>query len=333
MGGDREAALQMIESIPWTVDSLWSRAGLIGQLCTDSFSVELPAMTSASAGNRRFEIHIKYRLFVPGADSVRILLPVPQELPWQYSSGDIDMEVNGLNGDSRTYPGWLEFSGIQEDTVTVFLSGLVTTVNNPYPGANVTGVEDAMVCYPGEDPFIDSCLDLLEGWTGGDRIYVESVTLARGEPNPMRLAERVLDRISEEFSVPGEIDERILLTPESELALQGELSGSAAGAFLGAAIIRRWQIPALPVTGAYNGGSSSGYALYLHVKPFQWMSLSPVPEDFVALGSVSAPEMRSWPWGVPGLAAIAEYRGEDCRWHAVTADLSFSFFSVRISGI
>ncbi|MCP4647983.1 MAG: hypothetical protein GY852_09680, partial [bacterium] len=154
-------------------------------------------------------------------------------------------------------------------------------------------------------------------WAGGDDVYLESTILAAGEPNPMRLIDRVITTVSVYYSHSEGISERVLLNPASEMALDGGMSNSFGGAALGAAILRRWQIPALVVPGNWSEEGYPGFLLATYVKPFGWMIISPYPRHFVALGSYDPPDSRGWFNGVAGISFQAEFLGSDSLWHAI----------------
>ena len=310
----------MISSHQWTSDSLWSRAGLLGELSVNGYSVE----TDPIQGDAVYDVQGVVRVeiscsFSPG-DSLRLFVPVPSDLPWQVLTGDPEVSLTGLQEYSIFSSGWLLLEGISQGEISSVFSVPVRASCGVFNGSEVPGVEDAMVCFPGEDTFMDSCLDQNVFWSGGDRVYLESVSLARGEPNPMRLLERARNRIAGVCSGSDPVDQSILIVPGAELALQGKMDNSVGGVLLAAAILRRWQIPAVAAPGRFNGGVSAGYVLFVHVKPFGWMTLSPVPGDFIAFGTSEPPPVRSWPWGVPGLTVYAESQNSSSFWRSLSRD-------------
>lgn len=327
--GNTETAAEMITSHEWSSDSLWSRAGLLRDLCTESFNVVLEPFQGESVyeyqGMVQVEIHA---IFNPG-DSLRLIVPVPAELPWQTFTDEPEITVSGIQGNHELCAGWLLIEGVPQGEVSAEFSVPVEASCMVFNGSEVAGTEDAMVFFPGEDPFMDTCLDEMVFWSGGDRIYLESVRLARAEPNPMRLLDRVRERIAGFSMGTDPVNQHILLVPAAELALEDNMDNSAGGVLLAAAILRRWQIPALAVPGRFNGGTSAAYVLFVHVKPFGWMVLSPVPGDFTAFGASEHPEIRSWPWGVPGLTVYAETRSSETLWHSVPSDSSGIEYTVR----
>lgn len=331
LNGNPEAAAEMISSHSWFPDSIWSRAGLILELCRGGFSHPMPPMVDSGAGGFSALVETRVRgSFTPG-DSLRLLVPVPAELPWQQTSVAQGADVRGLSGLSSSHPGWLVVEGVVTGGVEVSVSHRVSASSIPFQGREAPGVEEAMVYFPGEDPFMDSCMDTSVFWSGGDMVYMESVRLARGEPNPMMLAALLKDHLEGFFHGSAPVEETILLTPAATLALRGELNNSAGGAFLGAAILRNWQIPSLPVPGRFSGGQDAGCALLVNVVPFGWMALSPLPAGFTAMGTAEPPEARSWHSGVPGLTVYAESKGEDGFWTAVPAGSTDMHYSVDFS--
>lgn len=331
LNGNPEAAAEMISSHSWSPDSIWSRAGLILELCRGGFSHPMPPMNSSDTVGFTALVETRVRgSFTPG-DSLRLLVPVPAELPWQQTSVAQGADVRGLSGASSSRPGWLVVEGVAAGEVEVAISHEVSVSSTPFQGTEAPGIEEAMVYFPGEDPFMDSCMDTSVFWSGGDMVYMESVRLARGEPNPMMLAALLKDHLERFFHGSAPVEETILLTPAATLALRGELNNSAGGAFLGAAILRNWQIPSLPVPGRFSGGQDAGCALFVNVVPFGWMALSPLPAGFTAMGTAEPPEARSWHSGVPGLTVYAESKGEDGFWTAVPAGSTDMHYSVDIS--
>jgi len=318
--GSLDAASEMISSHRWSSDSLWSRAGLIRELTIHGFSMTPDAIQGESVYDYQCTVRIGIDCFFNPGDSLRLFIPVPSEFPWQTLSGDPEISVSGIQEYHVLSSGWLFIEGVSEGDVSAVYSVPVRASCGVYNSSEVPGAEDAMVCFPGEDPFIDSCLDQGVFWSGGDRVYLESVSLARGEPNPMRLLGRVRDRISGFCSGNDPVDQSILLVPTAELALDDKMNNSAGGVLLAAAILRRWQIPAMAAPGRFDGGLSAAYVLFAHVKPFGWMVLSPVPGDFIAFGTPELPPVRSWPWGVPGLTVFAESQNSDSLWSALPLD-------------
>lgn len=331
LNGNPEAAAEMISSHSWSPDSIWSRAGLILELCRGGFSHPMPPMVDSGAGGFSAMVETRVRgSFAPG-DSIRLLVPVPAELPWQQTAVAQSADVRGLSGASSSRPGWLVVEGVAAGEVEVAISHEVSVSSTPFHGTEAPGIEEAMVYFPGEDPFMDSCLDTFVFWAGGYMVYMESVQLARAEPNPMRLAAVLRNYLNGFFQGSAPVEETILLTPAATLALGEGLKNSAGGAFLGAAILRNWQIPALPVPGRFAEGQGTGYALFMNVKPFGWMAISPLPAGFTAMGTAEPPEVSSWHSGVPGLTVYAESKGEDGFWTAVPAGSTDMHYSVDVS--
>lgn len=318
--GSLDAASEMISSHQWSSDSLWSRAGLIRELCIDCFSMTPDPIQGESVYDYQCMVRVGINCSFNPGDSLRLLVPVPSELPWQTLSDDPEISVNGIQEYHFLTSGWLLIEGVSQGDISADFSVPVRASCGVFTGSEVAGVEDAMVCFPGEDPFMDSCLDRSVFWSGGDRVYLESVSLAAGEPNPMRLLDRVRDRVTGFSMGTVPLDQSILLVPAAELALEGKMNNSAGGVILAAALLRRWQIPAMAAPGRFDGGLSAAYVLFVHVKPFGWMTLSPVPGDFVAFGTPEPPPVRSWPWGVPGLTVFAEYQNSDSFWSSLSPD-------------
>ncbi len=331
LNGNQEAAAEMISSHMWSSDSIWSRAGLILELCRGGFSHPMPPMSSSGTGGFAALVETRVLGSFTTGDSLRLLVPVPPELPWQQTSLVQGPELRGLSGVSGSHTGWLVVEGVVTGGVEVAFSHEVSVTYMPFQGMEAPGIEEAMVYFPGEDPFMDSCMDTSVFWSGGDMVYMESVRLARGEPNPMMLAALLMDYLNDLYRGSAPVEETILLTPPASLALRGELNNSAGGAFLGAAILRNWQIPAIAVPGRFNGGQDTGYALFVNVVPFGWMTLSPIPRDFVAIGTAEPPEAGSWHSGVPGLTVYAELKGENRFWTAVPAGSTDIQYTVGIT--
>lgn len=317
LDGNLEAASEMIASHSWASDSLWSSAGLVGELCSGGFSFPLEPFTGVQSGEYQVTVQVEFSYEAVPADSLRLFIPVPAELPWQSYASEPCVIHEGIQGECFTENGWLVLEGVAQGRVSALFTVPVSVSCGFFTGTGLPGIEEAMVCFPGEDDFMDRCLNTDLFWAGGDRVYLESVRLARAEPNPMRLAERIQDRISGFTSGTEPVDQRILHIPSAEIALDGELKNSLGGVFLGASILRRWQIPAIPAPGRFASGSAAGFVLFVHIKPFGWMALSPLPQNFIAVGSSEPPVLRSWASGVPGLTVFAERRGENPFWHAI----------------
>ena len=329
--GDLETAAEIISSHVWSSDSLWSRAGLFLQLCTEGLSLTLEPIQGETVYNFHGDVRVEVECSFSCGDSLRLYIPVPSELPWQIHSERAEISVRGIQQYSVLSSGWLLLEGVSQGQISAVFSVPVTASCDLFAGSGAAEDSDAMVFYPGEDPFMDSCLDEHVFWAGGDIVYLESVSLARAEPNPIMLIERVRDRIAGFSLGTDPVDQRILLTPASELCLTGEMDNSAGGVLLAAAILRRLQIPALAVPGRFNLGRSSGYVLFVHVKPFGWMILSPVPGDFIAFGTPEPPPVRSWSWGVPGLTVYAESQNSDFLWSALSPDSIGLTYTLDIS--
>ncbi len=327
---DYQQAADMIDAHNWSNSSLWSKAGLIRELCDGGWSIECPRMIP---GN--FHPLISFVSIVVGGefstgDSVRVIVPIPAGLPWQIPSGTPDIAVTGISGSVETAHGWLLLEGTASGAFEVTVSQQVEIDPQAFAGTNVPGSADAMVPFPGEDAYLDMCLNTDVFWCGEDAVYMESARLAAGEPNPMRLVQRVIDAVSDYYTASTPLNEQVLLYPSSGLTLQGELLNSMGGASLGAAVLRRWQIPALVVPGRWEETGSPGFLLAAYVKPFGWMVVSPCPRGFTALGSFDLPLMKSWFNGLAGITFQAEYLGSDGFWHAVPVNSPEFTHSVEI---
>lgn len=328
---DYQQAADMIDSHSWTDNSFWSKAGLIRELCDGGWSIECPAMPPQ--GN--FHPFISsVTISVSGefqiGDSVRVMVPLPAMLPWQTPSGTPDITVTGISGSAEAAQGWLLLEGTADGAFEVTVSQQVSIDPPVFPGADAPGSAEAMVPFPGEDLFLDRCLDTDVFWAGGDIAYMESAVLAAGEPNPMRLLERVIDAVSVFYSNYAPVVDDVLLNPVSEMALDEEMNNSFGGASLGASVLRRWQIPTLVVPGRWSETGSSGFLLATFVKPFGWMVISPYPDGFTALGSFDPPFMKSWFNGLAGITFQAEYLGSDGFWHAVPVNSTEFTHAVEI---
>jgi hypothetical protein len=328
---DVQQCSNMIDSHPWVDAALWSRAGLIRELCDSGWSIDCPVMMADGYRTFTSAVSIAFSgVFNPG-DSVRVTVPVPAVLPWQTPLGVPDVLFTGISGLAEVSGGWISVAGVSEGVFSITVSQQVEVDPPAYVGARAHGSEEAMVPFPGEDPFLDSCLNTDAFWAGGDAVYMESVSLAAGTPNPMELLQRVIDFVSGYYRDSFPVTEQILLYPVSELAIQNKMFNSFTGAAAGAAILRRWQIPALAIPGYWNGVGLSGFALAAFIKPFGWMIVSPVPRGFTALGSMKPPDVKSWFNGVPGVSCHAEYLGEDGFWYAVPVNTPEFTHCVEIS--
>ena len=315
-----QRAADMIDSHIWTDDSLWSEAGLIRELCDGGWSIECPVMAPGDFQPFKSIVTVSFTGEFQLGDSVRIIIPVPISLPWQIPSDPPVVTITGIAGSSESLQGWFELKGVSEGLFEIEISQEIMVTPPVFPGVDAPGNDDAMVPFPGEDAFLDRCLDTTVFWAGGDAVYMKSSVLAAREPNPMRLVERVIDDVSVYFSSSNPVTEQALLYPLSDLALQNEMFNSAGGASLGAAVLRRWQIPALVIPGFRGNNGSPGFLLATYVKPFGWMVISSYPDGFVALGTFDPPNMKSWFNGLPGVTFQAEYLGTDGFWHAVPFD-------------
>lgn len=327
---DYQQAAEYIEAHQWSDQLLWNRAGLLGELCTGGWSIECPLMSPGEYNPFTAEIRILLTGRFQAGDSVRVCVPVPAELPWQTPLGEPEVSVSGINGSAQVFDSWLVVEGCAEETFSITVTQQVSTESRGFVGVDAPGTEEAMVPFPGEDVFLDKCLNTDEFWAGEDLVYMESVRLAAREPNPVRLVQRVIDRVSGNFRGFASVDQNVLLYPSSTLALQGSLNNSLGGASLGASILRRWQIPALVVPGRTGQTGIPGFLLCVYVKPFGWMTVSPYPAGFIALGGYQQPEHRSWINGVPGICFHAEYLGANGFWNAIPFNSSDFSHSVEI---
>ncbi|MCD4706176.1 MAG: hypothetical protein K8S62_00380 [Candidatus Sabulitectum sp.] len=317
---DYQQASDMIDSHSWTDNSFWSQAGLIRELCDGGWSIECPPMIPGNFHPLTSSVSIIVSGEFSTGDSVRVMVPIPAGLPWQIPSDTPDIAVTGISGSAETAHGWLLLEGRASGAFEIAVSQQVSIDPPPFAGVDVPGSADAMVPFPGEDTYLDTCLNTDAFWSGEDAVYMESVRLAAGEPNPMRLVRRVIDAVSDYYTGSIPVNEQVLLYPSSMMALQGELFNSMGGASLGAAVLRRWQIPALVVPGRWGTTGSPGFLLAAYVKPFGWMIVSPCPRGFTALGSFESPLLYSWFNGIGGITFQAEYLGSDGFWHAVPVD-------------
>lgn len=327
---DYRQAADMIDSHSWADISLWSKAGLIRELCDGGWSIDCPPMIPGNFHPFNSSVSIILSGVFTAGDSVRVMVPVPAGLPWQIPSGTPDISVTGISGSMETAHGWLLLEGTASGAFEITFLQQVSIDPPPFMGVDVPGSADAMVPFPGEDTYLDTCLNTDAFWSGEDAVYMESVRLAAGEPNPMRLVRRVIDAVSDYYAASTPVNEQVLLFPASRLALQGELLNSMGGASLGAAVLRRWQIPALVVPGRWGTTGSPGFLLTTYVKPFGWMIVSPCPPGFTALGSFEPPLLYSWFNGIAGITCQAEYLGDDGFWHAVPVDSPDFSHSVSI---
>ncbi len=328
--GDFEQAAEMIEANQWTDESLWSEAGLLLELCGPGFSVPISVISGDAFYPQSSIVSMSFSGLFQTEDSIRIILPIPSELPWQTFAAPPELEVSGFDGEVVQNKGWLILSGLPLDSVQISFRQQVNMSPSGYPEPSTPGFSEAMVPFPGESSLFDSCLETEYFWLGGDKVYMESVRLASGEPNPMRLLQRVVTYIVSYFSGTDMISDNILLTPVSELALSGELTNSLGGASLGVSILRSWQIPAMVVPGRFGQGREFGFLLASYVKPFGWMIVSPYPAGFVSTGSFVLPEKASWFNGIPGVAFQAEYLGEDNLWHAIPINSADFVYKVKM---
>ncbi len=328
--GSIDMAADLVNSTGWETQELWNRAGLILEMCGEGFSVELSVPTDPSVEAFSGEYRVEAACSTCSGDSLRLAVPVPSSLPWQTAEAP-RVFIQGLEGGFTGDSGWVVIEGVSSGLVSVVISAEFRRESEGFPGREAAGADDALLAYPGEDPFLDRCL-----WPGGpasehDGIYLESVTLARGEPNPMGLLERCQARISPLIQGSMPVDWRILDSHPAVLALEGSMDNSAGAVYLGVSILRRWGIPAYAAPGRFAEGSQGCFVLFAHVKPFGWMALTPVPGDFVVLGSQYHPRMRSWPSGVPGLTAYGETRSPDGLWSAIPAGSGTARQTVEIT--
>lgn len=328
--GDFQQSADMIDSHSWIDSSLWSKAGLIRELCHGGWSFQCPAMPLGDFQPYNSLVSISLSGEFQIGDSVRVSVPIPAELPWQFPLDSPDITVTGISGSVEASQGWLILEGVSEGAFEVSISQSVSVIATGFPGVDAPGGPEAMVPFPGEYPFLDRCLDTDVFWTGGDAVYMESAILAAGEPNPIRLVSRVIDAVSVFYGNSDPMIEQVLLKPVSELAVRGEMFNSMGGSALGAAVLRRWQIPALVVPGSWSDSGARGFLLATFVKPFGWMVISPCPNGFTALGSFDPPHMRSWFNGIAGITFQAEYLGSNGFWYAVSVDSHEFSHSVEI---
>lgn len=328
--GDFEQAAEMIQATNWIDKSLWSEAGLLLELCETGFTVPVSALRGEAFYSQYSIVSISFTGLFQTEDSIRIILPVPSELPWQTCMGQPELQVSGFDGEVIQSDGMLYLYGLPTDSVQVFFNQQVNAYPSPYAGADGAGSSEAMVPFPGESALFDTSLETEIFWLGGDLIYMEAVRLASGEPNPMSLVQRVITYLSAYFAGIDNISDSILLTPISELALAGELTNSLGGASLGASILRSWQIPAMVVPGRFGDDGEFGFLLATYVKPFGWMIISPYPEGFVAMGSYALPEKSSWFNGIPGVSWQAEFLAEGGLWFAVPIDSDDFSYTVEM---
>ncbi len=317
---DFQQTADLIDSHTWVTESLWSRAGLLRELCDHGFNIQCPVMNQYASRQFNSSVSVSLAGEFQSGDSVRIILPVPAELPWQTFTETVDISISGIEGAFNTEGGWLVLQGRSSGPFEIRVSQQVSVDPTTFPGINAPGSAEAMVPFPGEDPFLDRCLDTEVFWAGGDAVHMESSLLAAGEPNPMVLVERVIDAVSVFYRISNSAVEQILLYPVSELTLQGEMQNSLGVAFLWSAVLRRWQIPALVVPGRWEETGSTGFLLAAYVKPFGWMVISPYPQGFTAMGSFDPPAVRSWFNGLSGITFHAEYMESDGLWHAIPVD-------------
>jgi len=328
--GDFEQAAEMIEANQWTDKSLWSEAGLLLELCGPGFLVPVSSISGDAFYSQSSIVSMSFSGLFQTDDSIRVILPVPTELPWQTFVGQPEIEVSGFDGEVVQSNGWLSLYGLPTDSIQVFLIQQVNMSPSGYPGIDAPGSSEAMVPFPGESDLFDKCLKTETFWFGDDQVYREAVRLASGEPNPMRLLQRVVTYVATYFSGTDAISDNILLTSISELALAGELTNSLGGASLGASILRNWQIPAMVVPGRFEQGREFGFLLASYVKPFGWMIVSPYPAGFVSTGNFVLPEKASWFNGIPGVSFQAEYLGEDNLWYAIPINSADFVYKVEM---
>lgn len=318
---DFQQASELIDSHAWTDNSVWKQAGLIRELCDGDSFVENLVLPVTDTHPTSCSVSVQLSGEFAGGDSVRVMLPVPAELPWQQLDAVPCISWTGFSSlTTEENNGWLTVTGRTTGPFSVELTRAVNIDPPLFPGSDAAGTEEATFPFPGEDSFLDSCLSTDFFWLGGDIVHLESVTLAAAEPNPMRLVERVVSSISPYFASSSDFTNQLLVRPVSEMTIEGEMSNSLGAASLGAAILRRWQIPAIVVPGYWGVEESPGFLLATYVKPFGWMMISPYPEGFIATGSFDPPQCNSWFNGIPGITFHAEYLGNDGFWHAVRID-------------
>ena len=328
--GDYEQAAEMIEANLWTDEVLWSEAGLLLELCGSGFSVPTNPLTGNAFHLNSSVVSVSFSGFFQTEDSIRLALPVPSELPWQTSTIQHEPQFSGFVGEFYLDDGYLVLDGLPTGIVEVSALFEVEFSPEPCPVIDASGSEEAMVPFPGESDFLDQCLITDTYWAGSDRVYMEAVRLASREPNPLMLVERLKVYLYPYFANSDSITEKILLTPISDLALSGELNNSLGGSFLGASILRNWQIPAIVAPGCFGQSGEIGFILATYAKPFEWMIISPYPEGFVAFGSSHLPEKNSWFNGIPGVSFQAEFLGEDGLWHAVPVSSEDFSYTVEL---
>jgi len=326
-----QQCIEIIDLHSWADEALWSRAGLIRELCGTGWSIQCPVMMADGYSLYTSTVNISVSGEFSSGDSVRVVIPVPAALPWQTFSSVPSVSFTGISGSSEVSDGWLTVEGVSEGTFEVVFNQQVVVDPPPWPGAHASGFEEAMVPFPGEDPFLDSCLGTDVFWAGGDAVYMASAMLAAGVPNPMELVEVVIDFISDYYRDSFAATEQTLLYPASELAIQNKMFNSFTGAAAGAAFLRRWQIPAIAVPGYWDDTGSSGFALAAYIKPFGWMIVSPLPRGFTAMGSMEPPRVKSWFNGLAGVSCHAEYLGDNGLWLAVPVNSPEFAHRVEIS--
>ncbi len=328
---DYQQAAEMIDGCEWSDQLLWNRAGLLRDLCDGGWSMDCPLMGLGSFQPFKTSVSIHFSgEFQPG-DSVSIVLPIPSVLPWQTAEGPPEIEIVGISGSSSISNGWLELNGVSEGAFEIEFSQDVSVIPFSFTISTLSSTDEAMVPFPGEDPFLDSCLDTEVFWAGDDPVYIKATVLAANEPNPVRLLGRVMDEISILYSSATPLTEQILFFPLSELALRGEIMNSASAASLGAALLRRLQIPSLVVPGRMIGNGDIGFLLAAYVKPFEWMVVSPYPLGFTSFGSLHPPIMKSWFNGVSGITFHAEYLADNGLWHSIPFNSPSFTHTVEIS--
>ncbi len=328
---DFQQAAEMIDSHQWLDSALWGKAGLLRELCDQGWSFACPAMPQGDFQPFSTTVSINLSGEFLSGDSVRVLIPLPVELPWQTFVDSPEINLTGISGVMDISSGLLTVQGISEGVFEVVISQSLKITPPVFPGPDIPGSNEAMVPFPGESVFFDICLNTDVFWAGEDVVYMESTVLAAREPNPMRLVQRIIDYVNAYYSGSSPVTHRILLEPSSELAIAGEMYNSLGGATLGAAILRRWQIPAFVVPGRFGNNGSMGFLLATYVKPFGWMVISPYPDDFTAIGTFEHPLMNSWFNGIDGVTYQAEFLGADGLWHAVPVNEESFIHSVEIN--
>jgi hypothetical protein len=328
---DFTRAKELIDSHSWADNSIWSKAGLIRELCDGGWNIACPAMTPSAFRPCSCFVTVSLKGVFNSGDSVRVFLPIPAELPWQVPSAAPEISITGISGAVETEQGWLSISGLADSSFEITVMQSLFVDPHGFAGIDAAGTAEAMVPFPGEDLFLDTFVNTDAFWIGEDIVYLESVRLAEGEPNPMRLVLRVINAYSAFYAAASPVNEQVLLLPASGLALQGDLQNSMGGASLGAAVLRRWQIPSIVVPGRWGSGTNPGFLLAVYVKPFGWMIVSPFPEGFTAMGSFDPPQLKSWFNGLSGVSFQAEYLGEDNFWHAIPLNAPGFSHSVEIT--